>query len=568
MKPFEETHGPVFELTRHFVTRMFDSELFSTSGRWRSPAIGAFSMLCMTAMAAFFQDPLAAARYRRLAQVSPAAFREAMMAGETGRMLLFLAIAGLVAVLQWQALLPSRRDYLALASMPVRPRHVFAARFLAFSIVAAAAVTALTALPGLFAPSMAPGRSYWGNVIARIAASQLACFFALFAMVALQGILLNLLPGRVYARASAYAQGVSATVFFLAALESWHVSDWAADGAAFLNRCAWAPPVWFAALHRVLAGGASGEDPLTRTLAARALIAFAAAVVSALTAYFFSYWRYRSLLLEAPAASASPKAREWSLVGALVREPRRAAILDFMDKTLSRSRTHRLVLLGYGGLAFGLLINSVLLALAAAHWEIDWDTTLRFMTLYWPLTASMILIPGMRHTLSLPADLGSNWIFRITESDGRAQWMKAVETFVVVYTIGPIFALLAPAAILALGWGTGLRMMALQALVSLAVFEFLFYSWQQLPFACSYAPGKRTLASIVGRYLAVIFFLAPALSIIVAAVSQLTGLFVPFAAAFAAVWVWARRNRRQGWGEAKLIYNDDPDALADLGLKG
>jgi hypothetical protein len=111
-------------------------------------------------------------------------------------------------------------------------------------------------------------------------------------------------------------------------------------------------------------------------------------------------------------------------------------------------------------------------------------------------------------------------------------------------------------------------MMTLQALASLAIFEFLFYSWQQLPFACSYAPGKRPLASIVGRYLAAIFFLAPALSIIVAAVSQLTSLFVPFAIGFAAVWIWARRNRRQGWGEARLLYEDDPEALADLGLNG
>ena len=109
--------------------------------------------------------------------------------------------------------------------------------------------------------------------------------------------------------------------------------------------------------------------------------------------------------------------------------------------------------------------------------------------------------------------------------------------------------------------------MTLQALASLAIFEMLFYSWQQLPFACSYAPGKRPLASIVGRYLAAIFFLAPALSIIIATVSQMAALFAFFAAAFGALWLWVRRERRQGWGEAKLIYEDDPGALADLGLE-
>lgn len=553
MKRWEETHGPVFELTRHFVARMFDSELFATGGSWRAAAIGAFSMFLLTGVAAFYQDAL-------VRQAQPAS---AGIAAESGRMMLFLAVSGLVAILQWQALLPSRRDYLALASLPVRPRQVFAARFFALLIFSSAVVAALNALPSLFAPPVARGHSFWANVGARAAASSLACFFALFSMVALHGALLNLLPGKIYARVSAYLQGFCATVFFLMALESWHIADWAA-GATFLRDYAWAPPVWFAALLRAML---EAEDSPVHMLALRALGGFVAAFLLALAAYFLSYRRYRALLLETPGPRASPAARR-SLITLLVRDPRRAAIFDFMDKTLSRSRTHRLVLLGYAGLAFGLLINSAFLALAASRWRPDWDKLLRFMTLYWPLTAAMILIPGMRHALSLPAELPANWVFRMTESEGRAQWMSAVETFVAVYCLAPIFVLLAPAAIMVLGWPVGLRTMTLQALVSLSIFELLFSNWQQLPFTCSYTAGKRPLASIVGRYLAALYFLAPALSIVIAAVSQMPGLFAVFAVGFGAFWLWARRQRRQGWGEAKLIYEDDPDKLPDLGLQG
>ena len=57
-----------------------------------------------------------------------------------------------------------------------------------------------------------------------------------------------------------------------------------------------------------------------------------------------------------------------------------------------------------------------------------------------------------------------------------------------------------------LWWSVGLRMMTLQALVALSIFELLFNGWQQLPFACSYSPGKRPMASIVWRYLGAIFF--------------------------------------------------------------
>ena len=152
-------------------------------------------------------------------------------------------------------------------------------------------------------------------------------------------------------------------MFFLAALESWHVADWAGS-AGILHEYSWAPPLWFAAFHRALLGD---RDPLIGALALRALLAFAIAVALALAAYFLSYWRYRGLLLEPPGGAASLAARHSNLVSVVVRDPRRAAILDFMDKTLSRSRTHRS---GFAGLCRpGVRIadQQLLLALAAAH---------------------------------------------------------------------------------------------------------------------------------------------------------------------------------------------------------
>jgi hypothetical protein len=110
-------------------------------------------------------------------------------------------------------------------------------------------------------------------------------------------------------------------------------------------------------------------------------------------------------------------------------------------------------------------------------------------------------------------------------------------------------------------------MMTLQALVSLTIFELLFYNWQQLPFACSYAPGKKPLTSVIGKYMAAVFFLAPALSIIIATLSQLTATFLLGLTIFLTAWLRARYLRRQGWGEARLIWEDVPEALADLGLK-
>lgn len=68
--------------------------------------------------------------------------------------------------------------------------------------------------------------------------------------------------------------------------------------------------------------------------------------------------------------------------------------------------------------------------------------------------------------------------------------------------------------------------MALQVLVSLSMFEMLFYGWQQLPFTCSYVPGKRPLIAVFAGYLATLWVLVPALCRIIAAMSQFTELFL------------------------------------------
>jgi hypothetical protein len=251
----------------------------------------------------------------------------------------------------------------------------------------------------------------------------------------------------------------------------------------------------------------------------------------------------------------------------LSRTPRQEAILTFLATTLARSGTHRLLWFVYIGAAVAVMLNSSLIDGALLMRSQGFGKALRFLVLFWPLACSVVLISGFRHVLSVPAELRANWIFQITESLGRAEWMTAVERFVLAYAVAPIYLVLVPVAGYVLGWGAALRLAVLQILISLGIFELLFYSWQKLPFTCSYIPGRRPLVAIVGAYIAVLCAIVPILSGMIAASTAFAPLFPVYFLDFGAIWFWLRRRRREGWGEAKLLYEDVPAEVADLGIK-
>jgi hypothetical protein len=112
--------------------------------------------------------------------------------------------------------------------------------------------------------------------------------------------------------------------------------------------------------------------------------------------------------------------------------------------------------------------------------------------------------------------------------------MAAVARFVTVFVIAPIHLVTLAIAAAVFGWPVAIRMTVLQALVSLTAFEALFSRWRQLPFVCSYAPGKRTLTASLTTWIVVLGFLVPVLSRIVAGVSQLKEVFLIFSGVFVA----------------------------------
>ncbi len=568
MKWLDKTHGLHFELVRHFLLRTFDSEMFSTanrSGGWVRVAISALSMVIPAGM--LLTDP---PYYHEAIDPTPANLRAVAIADQLAVLTLVFSITGIVALLAWQSLFPTRRDYLALAGLPVRSRDIFTARFTTVVVLAGALVLAM--LPGFRPPHQYTVHVLGGppagiKALAHIASSGLGCLFVFFGIVALQGLMLNLLPARWFTRLSTWVQGVLMAVFFFGGLLSWAVVNWKQNMIARLPEfAAFVPPIWFGGLHETIVGN---RDPFFAAMTTRAAAATAGAILLAVVTYALAYTRYQALLLQAQDVVSRRRAPSWRwlrpLAGAGEAGARREAILEFLAQTLARSRTHRLIILGYFGAAVGLMLNSALVVGVGTRFAGGWPSLLHFICIYWPLEFSVIILAGFRHAFSLPADLPANWLFRLTESHGRAAWMSALERFMIACVIVPIHLVMLPIAASVLGLPVAVRMTVLELLVSLTMFEALFYSWQQLPFTCSYVPGKRTLVEVLGIWFAVLTIFVPFVAKIIASMSEWNELFFIFAIVFAMIWLWARRLRLEGWGEARLMFEDLSDTVPHLG---
>ena len=574
MSWLDETRGVPIELIRHFLGRILDGEWSSSPGQWRPAAIGVFSLLLPAGLLLVREGAMDAnysSKYVRLAMAADhAGIRAAAIADEVALITLVMCVTGLIALLEWQSLFPSGRDYLALASLPVRSRQIFAARFTSVLLFSAGIIAVMNVLPSLIAPIEFGGGwrldpSYWQHAGAQALSSGLACFFVFFAIVALQGLLLNVVPASLFTRVSVYVQGMLCCMFLLGGFYTWSIKEWRPETIGRLPQFgAWLPPAWFTGLYQELVGEG---DAFFVIVAQRALIASGLAVALATGTYLISYQRYRKLLLESPVRLGMPTLWRWSPLGLLARSPRREAIMDFMAKTLVRSRAHRLLWMVYLGAATAVLLNSSLIDGAVFTRSQGWDKTLEFVVLFWPLACSVVLLNGFRHVLSVPAELHANWIFQITESQGRAEWMSAVERFIIAYAVAPIYLVLFPVAGCVLGWPLAIRMTVLQLLVSLSIFEVLFYSWQKLPFTCSFIPGERPLVGIVAKYMAMLCAVVPILTVAIAVGSQVLFLFPIYLAMFGGLWIWLRQRRREGWGDAKLTYEDVPAVVTDLGIR-
>jgi hypothetical protein len=533
-----ETHSVGFELRRHFFARFFDSEFISSPGQAKVVAGGALAILISLSILftqAYYH------KYLRLGALDdPQPFLLAELADVLFIITLAMLAMALFATLQWPSLFPGLRDYMALAGLPVRMRDVFVAKFTALTAFAALATAATTSLPSVVLPAVMSGG--WAPHPVRqlpaifISASS-ACLFVFLCLVAVQGVLLNVVSVRQFPRVSLSIQGLLLTVFVCALPFSFTIPNLSTKMNLRPLWAMWAPPVWFLGLDQAISGN---HDLLATRLALRSIVGLVGAGAAAVLTYVWSYRRHRTRVVESPELESNARmAFPPALTTWLVPDPRALAVFGFTSKSLTRSRHHRLILTAFCAAALAVISQGIAGSVGRSALQ-------QQAAIAAPLALSLFVLTGLRYLFRHPVELRANWLFRIHQPGNAAKLLAGVERFVVYCAVVPIALLTLPAEMLVLGIGTGLLASLTCLLLSLMLMETLLFSFEKIPFTSSYLPGRRPIIETVLRGSVVSVLWVGGLSSIVRwslnSVASSVGLIVLLFAGW-----WKARGARLGW---------------------
>jgi hypothetical protein len=556
----EETHSARFELCRHFFLRFFDSELVSTPGQFRVVAVGAIAILLSSSLI-FVQaywhkymalDGLPTPEPHHLATIADALFLVTFG----------MFVIGLFTTLEWPSLFPGLRDYLALASLPVRLREIFIAKFAALVTFAGVVIIATTFPPSALMPTVSAGRYSTHSILqvpALFISCSLAALFVFFSLVAVQGVLLNLLPTRQIARVSLAMQGVLLTLLLCGLPMVFAIQGLQDSMKLRPDWAMWVPPVWFLGLEQVILGN---SEPYALRLARISLIAVASATGFAILMYLWSYRRHRVRLVESATTTPKTVKRTWSsLAGRMIPDSRKLAVFAFITKTLARSPHHRLVLTGFSAVALAVIFESFISLALSPDFRgfLARSRAVREAAISAPLALSLFVLAGFRYLFRLPVEIRANWVFRVNEPGNRLEFLTAAGEFLVLFAVVPVALITLPLEIFLLGPGTGLAAAILCLLPSLILMESLLIRFEKVPFTSSYLPGRRPLVETLLIYGMAVGIYVWILSLIVnwalGGPRSALGLFI----ILLAIWLKVRKGRLEDLEIGKLEFEELPE---------
>ena len=557
-------------LIRHFFGRFFDNEFVAQGTDMYATVV---KLLALLATPGLLLPCLRYTTYLKLDAYPPVERLPVLWADQLFFLSFAILVMGGVTVLEWDALFPDRRGYASLIPLPIKSRTLFLAKVGAlvvfligftvvvdgpssvmFPLVSYRGSTTSGEMPGMIAALLDILRIISTQLLAMLAASA----FVFTSMVALEGVLLNVLSVKWFRKASAYVQSVTIfallSLFFLFPDIGGRIPELKKQHAFELMAF---PPAWFLGLHEALLGS---RDPVLLELARYAVIAVAGSTVIAAIAYGVAYRRHVRKTLESIEGGDGTRTflDEWmsAIADRVSRHPVERGTLAFIGKTVARSAKHRIFLAAYAGVGCAFVLQ----ALVGSGMRQAWLSV--------PLVLCFFVLSGLRYVFTIPSELPANWIFRVTESEARRNALDGARRAMLWFGVVPLFVAVAPFYFVLWTPGIALQHLAFSVVISILLIQVLLLDFWKIPFTCSYPPGKANVTVLWAVYWFAFTTYAYSMAALEAWMAGHVSREVTFYFSALVLWfgfAWQRRR----WDAVgfTLLFDDAPDPIVrTLGL--
>lgn len=402
----EKRPGTLRILTAHFFRRFFDNDTVQPEGDTVTNVVRALAFATVPGlMVAFWMIN----KYKWLPEWDRIDVRCFFVVYS------FVAMGG-VSVFEWEMLFPDKLDFLVLTPLPIRPMQMLAAKAAALAGFLSMFLLA-TNIGGTGLLSSNWLGPLWPQAKAHFVGTMLAALFAALLFLAIGGVMLCVLSGRVFRTVSPLLQmlAVMALLLVLFAYLRFTGSIPALLQQQRLGAARWLPPLWFLGLYEEMLHGSAAPAfaPVMARYALRGLAMVAGVVV---ITYPLAWARVRKMTIEGITRGRGRRSRwaEWA-TNALVRRPGERAVYHFIGQTLVRNNRYQVYMAIYCGVGLALAVSStVSLRVAGGAMRLGLSEyglhAVMPMLVFWT-------IAGLRTAFAFPVNLQAGWVFRVTAVD-------------------------------------------------------------------------------------------------------------------------------------------------------
>jgi hypothetical protein len=421
---------------------------------------------------------------------------------------LSIVVTGVAALWRWDAIFLDRRDYTNLVPLPISLTTIFAANFCAILAFAAFLTIVVNAASSIFFPIAVMGSQSSIPALIRFAAGHAieiiaASIFSFFFVSAVAGLLMSILPARLFRRVSLLVRFILGISLLLLLATAFTVPTLLEQSKlSAIKSFIQLPPVSFLGIARTIWG--RGHEPFVHRMTSAAIEALAASVVIATITYTLGFRRSFIRIPETSDLGPLPQMRLSvpflaPLQKLFLRNPSQGGCFRFAIATLLRSEAHLQIFLAFAALGLVAAAESLNTPQGLRHLLTQPYPPTEFLAV--PFLLVFCLLAGIRFAFEMPADIRANWIFKLwitpDSQDARPIARRVLYALTLTWLAPTTFAV----TLHFFGSQNAALHTAIFIAATILLAEILIANFRKIPFTCPYPQFESASGLILVAYL-------------------------------------------------------------------